>query len=74
LQGCKRYKHNDFIDIFGDDITTNNVVDSPGGYIYEIKFESNNLIIIASIYVIQNEIVSKKLSKIWGGASQYACL
>lgn len=62
-----RYRHNDFIYLFGDCIKSEEVIQYPGEYIYEKKFDVDGLIVIVSTYIIQNELINKKLVKIWRG-------
>jgi len=62
-----RYKHNDFIDKFGDDISIDEIVQSPGEMTYEKKFKSDDGIItfVVSTYIVQSEITEKKLKEMW---------
>lgn len=62
-----RYKHNDFIDLFGDDVNMDEIVQSPGELTYEKKFKSDDGIItfIASTYIDKLEIAEKKLKQVY---------
>lgn len=67
-----RYKHNDFIDVFGDNINGDEIKQSPGEMTYEKSFKNGFLTVYISTYIILAEVIAKKLSKMWGGSSKYA--
>jgi len=60
-----RYRHNDFIDIFGDDLNMDEVISCPGEFTYEKKFYHDKLLFIISTHINNLELISKKLTKMW---------
>jgi len=61
------YKHNDFIDLFGDlfDVKDTYML-SPSAYrITKLFVTNDNVTIQVTANIIYNEIINKKLTKIW---------
>lgn len=62
------YKHNDFIDLFGDLFNMNDVyILSPSAYRITKSFiTDDNVTIKVTANIIHNEVVNKKMIKMWG--------
>jgi len=58
-----QFRHNVFIDLFGDNIKTEEVINSPGGLIYEKKFYDDKVMIRVFTYINQIEFIEKKMTK-----------
>lgn len=69
------YKHNDFIDLFGDNFDMSEIyILSPNAYRLMRQFsDDNGLIITILINLTEQEVNNHKLIKIWG-CGNFACI